>query len=108
MIRVFPNGTREHFNSAGKLGSKGYEPAAVAPDGSRAWFRNGELHRETGPAYVGADGVVSYWLNGECLEQDDSGFDRMSAVRPKPEGGAPTAPCPHRTGPAPPQSVTQL
>lgn len=73
MVKVFPNGTRERFNSAGKPDSEGDEPAAVAPDGSRAWFRNGKLHRESGPAYIGADGTVSYWSNGVCLEQNDAG-----------------------------------
>ena len=39
-------------------------PAVVYTDGRVEYFKNGWLHRDDGPAIVSADGSVSYWKNG--------------------------------------------
>lgn len=39
--------------------------------GSQAWYYNGQLHREDGPAYITIDGVESYYLKGEILDKED-------------------------------------
>ena len=35
------------------------------------WFLNGLLHREDGPAYVGASGTNIWYLNGKELSEDE-------------------------------------
>jgi len=34
-------------------------------DGSRWWYKNGNLHREDGPAYIDSSGYEEWWLNGK-------------------------------------------
>jgi len=34
-------------------------------DGTQIWYLNGLLHREDGPAFIGADGSQEWWLNGK-------------------------------------------
>lgn len=34
------------------------------PDGSKAWYRNGLLHREDGPAFICNDGKESWYRHG--------------------------------------------
>lgn len=42
------------------------EEIIESPDGSfREWWRNGELHREDGPAVELADGYKAWWRNGQ-------------------------------------------
>lgn len=66
--KTWPNGVQEWFDDQGWCHRDGDLPASIHPDGSRAWFRHGKLHRETGPAYIDADGTESFWLNGKCLD----------------------------------------
>ena len=40
-------------------------PAFEYPDGSKVWYLNGELHREDGPAVEYANGAKVWYLNGE-------------------------------------------
>ncbi|MEO5536024.1 MAG: putative phosphothreonine lyase domain-containing protein [Pseudolysinimonas sp.] len=42
----------------------GYDEHRVAPNGAQAWYRFGQLHREDGPAYLGADGAGEWWFLG--------------------------------------------
>ena len=34
-------------------------------NGTKAWYLNGQLHREDGPAIEDADGYKAWWLNGK-------------------------------------------
>jgi len=38
-----------------------------APNGYKAWYKNGKRHRENGPACEYADGSIEYWYNGNYL-----------------------------------------
>ena len=33
-------------------------------DGTQAWYLNGKLHRESGPAVINPDGCQGWYLNG--------------------------------------------
>ena len=35
-------------------------------NGNKEWYRNGKLHRESGPALEYANGTKYWYLNGEC------------------------------------------
>ena len=43
----------------------------VTVEGDKYWSVNGELHCEHGPAYEGADGNKSWYLNGEQLTEPE-------------------------------------
>lgn len=38
------------------LDSIDYQPFIIGFDGSKYWYKNGDLHRDDGPAYEGVDG----------------------------------------------------
>jgi len=40
------------------------------PDGDQAWFLNGELHREDGPAYIYKNESQEWFLNGVRHRED--------------------------------------
>jgi hypothetical protein len=37
-------------------------------DGTQMWYRNGELHREDGPAVIYADGHQEWWVSGKQIK----------------------------------------
>ena len=41
----------------------------VKNDGSQAWYLNGKLHREDGPAIIHANGSQFWCLNGKELRE---------------------------------------
>ena len=42
----------------------------VWANGYKAWYLNGKLHREDGPAYEGASGYKAWYLNGKRHRED--------------------------------------
>jgi len=71
MKKVWPNGTEEWFDIRGRCHRDDDLPASVSTDGAQAWFRHGKLHRENSPAFIDKYGRVSFWLNGECIDDED-------------------------------------
>jgi hypothetical protein len=49
--------------------NQGYE-CAEHPDGSKAWYLNGNRHREDGPAVEYTNGSRYWWLNGKLHRED--------------------------------------
>jgi len=47
----------------------------------RAWYLNGKLHREDGPAVEWADGHREWWLNGELHREDGSAIEWANGTR---------------------------
>jgi hypothetical protein len=43
--KVFPNGDKKTYNSAGQLHSFNNEPAVIFASGAVAWYENGLVHR---------------------------------------------------------------
>jgi hypothetical protein len=52
-------------------------PAIEWVDGSKEWWLNGKLHREDGPAIEYADGSKVWWLNGEKMTEET--FNRRTS-----------------------------
>jgi len=44
-----------------------YTGIAEFEDGDKHWFKNGNLHREDGPAVLWNDGAIEWWLDGICV-----------------------------------------
>jgi hypothetical protein len=45
-------------------------PAVIKPDGSQFWKRDGQLHREDGPAEIWADGTRRWYRNNRLHRED--------------------------------------
>ena len=45
-------------------------PAIERSYGSKAWFLNGRLHREDGPAVERSDGYKSWWVKGVFIKEE--------------------------------------
>jgi len=43
-------------------------PAVVSTNGYKAWYLNGNLHREDGPAVEYSNGYKAWYQNGELTE----------------------------------------
>ena len=63
---------RQAFYRDGKLHRDG-GPAAIDADGSQAFYRDGKLHRDGGPAVIEADGYQAFYRDGVRIaeEEDD-------------------------------------
>jgi hypothetical protein len=47
-----------------------FDGRSCLPDGTEAWYRNGKLHREDGPAYTSRCGHQEWWLDGRLHRED--------------------------------------
>jgi hypothetical protein len=45
-------------------------PAVIYPDGSKFWYKHGLFHREDGPAVIVHDGNKKWYLNGYPLTKE--------------------------------------
>ena len=43
-------------------------------DGKKAWYVDGVLHREDGPAIVHPNGKTNYWFRGEWISNGEMGM----------------------------------
>ena len=59
---------------------KTYEVKVYA-DGYKAWWLNGKLHREDGPAVEMADGYKEWWLNGERHREDGPAIENADGTK---------------------------
>ena len=50
-------------------------------DGTKAWYLNGELHREDGPAIEGASGYKAWYLNGERHREEGPAIEWASGSK---------------------------
>jgi len=50
----------------------------VKADGYKAWYLNGKLHREDGPAIECADGYKAWYLNGKRHREDGPAIEEAS------------------------------
>ena len=64
---VLPNGTKAYYLNGNLHREDG--PAIEGANGSKEYYLNGKLHREDGPAIEGADGTKSYYLNGKSYSE---------------------------------------
>jgi hypothetical protein len=64
-----------------KIRSKNWEGCIVWSNGRKEWYRNGELHREDGPAIVFVDGSKEWWKNGQRHREDGPAVIRSDGIR---------------------------
>ena len=69
-IVVSDDGDLRYFNADGQL-HRETGPAAIWADGSKFWFQNGLRHRTDGPAVVGSNGQKFWFINGVELTEDE-------------------------------------
>ena len=43
----------------------------IDDNGTKRWYSKGKLHREDGPAIECADGDKSWYINGQCVTEQD-------------------------------------
>jgi hypothetical protein len=51
------------------------------PNGTKAWWLNGKLHREDGPAVEYSNGDKVWYLNGKCHREDGPAIERASGTK---------------------------
>ncbi len=66
-IAESPSGTKVWYKNGNWHREDG--PALVTTSGSKGWYINNKLHRKDGPAIMRDDGKVEYWINGEKVSQ---------------------------------------
>ena len=56
-----------------------YGPSVKFADGSEWYHIHGKRHRTDGPAIIHVSGLISYWVNGEPVDQKN--FERLYGTR---------------------------
>ena len=77
-VQVDENATRWYLN--GKLHRED-GPAYVGASGTKQWYLNGELHREDGPAVEDASGTKEWWVNGKRHREDGPAIERANGSK---------------------------
>ena len=70
--RIDEQGNKRWFNKDGKLHRDNDLPAAEMTNGYKAWYIDGERHRNNGPAVVYQNGSVKWYMNGKNLEHSET------------------------------------
>jgi hypothetical protein len=71
------NGTKIWYRN-GQLHREDGGPATEYPDGYKAWYRNGQYHREGGPAIENQYGGKSWYRNGQPHREDGPALEHAS------------------------------
>ena len=77
--KVLADGTQVWYRNGQQHREDG--PARVWPDGTQAWYRNGQLHREDGPAIIWPNGTQEWWRNGVRMPAPQGGWWVSAALR---------------------------
>ena len=68
-VKVCPNGYKAWYLNGNLHREDG--PAIEDASGSKYWHLNGKLRREGGPAYEGARGYKEWWLDNKRLSEEE-------------------------------------
>ena len=68
-VKVYDDGERSWFNKEGQFHRED-GPAIEYADGGKHWYINGQRHREDGPAVENANGTKYWFLNGLHHRED--------------------------------------
>jgi hypothetical protein len=77
-----PDGTKAWYRD-GKLHRED-GPAVEWSTGSKFWYRDGRLHREDGPAIEHADGSRSWYRRGKLYRDNGPVIERADSVKIRP------------------------
>ena len=58
---------------------KGYTGIATGNNGIY-WYKNGNFHREDGPAWIRKDGLKTWWLDGKGIFNSSYKFDLTNQI----------------------------
>jgi len=86
---VFQDGTI-YWQRDGQIHRDG-GPALEGIDGTKMWYRNGLMHRDDGPAYEGADGTKQWWRDGKLHRDDGPAVERRDGHKEWWRDGKPVA-----------------
>ena len=56
---------------ASRIEYEGEDNIEIHIDGYKAWYKNGRLHREEGPAVIRDCGTKFYYLNGQLIREEN-------------------------------------
>ena len=72
-LRVYPDGTKRWYNERGELHREENDlPAIEYADGKKAWYKNGQLHRDNDlPAVIYYWGDKYWYKNGFAYRFDN-------------------------------------
>ncbi len=56
-------------------------PAVESAKGTKFWYLNGKRHREDGPAYESADGTKEWWLNDKRHREDGPAIEKADGSK---------------------------
>jgi len=73
--RIDEQGNKRWFNKDGKLHRDDDLPAVEMENGYKAWYQNGERHRNGEPAVIYSDGTYKWYIDGKHLEHRDPDFN---------------------------------
>ena len=65
----YSNGAKEWYKEGNHHREDG--PACEYADGNKYWYKDGNLHREDGPAIEWTNGTKSWYLNGVKLSEQE-------------------------------------
>jgi hypothetical protein len=77
--KTYPNGDKAWYLNGILHRTDG--PAFEWADGSKAWLLNGKYHRTDGPAVEGADGSKEWWLDGKFHRPDGPAVERTDGSK---------------------------
>ena len=71
-IKIDEYGSRYYYSDAAMKTLHRTDGPAIerANPEDKLWYVNGKIHRDEGPAFVGADGTKEWWLNGQRHRTD--------------------------------------
>ena len=64
IMKIDADGTKRYYNKDGQLHRED-GPAIESPNGNKEWYQNGKLHRADGPAIEWHNGDKEWYINGE-------------------------------------------
>lgn len=65
-LHKFRTGACEYFKNGQLHRDDG--PAVIYPNGDQYWWKEGKIHRDDGPATVWSDGTLEWWKEGKPYE----------------------------------------
>ena len=78
-VTVDNNGNNAWYSN-GKLHRED-GPAIEYANGSKSWYINGQLHREDGPAFEWSNGDKAWWINGKLHRKDGPAFEYANGIK---------------------------
>lgn len=78
-MTLFPDGTKMWHRDGQSHRDDG--PAIERADGSKSWWRNGQLHRDGGPAFEYANGDKAWYRNGKRHREDGPAVESADGTK---------------------------